>query len=205
MVQIIIRNNLMKVLKISLLISFLFLNISCSVKANSKKIIPELVVGTGTDRDNKSWVFEFKFDDDWHSSKGIMSCCWGRGGGQTHDNVVAPKKLNVSWFDFEPERNFRAEITLSDRLYGYTQNLPPYYLVGQKREVTDITPKLIVGLGSSGEVVVWISNSSYSRNKTGRVMHEVGRGQAICLPSINEGVPDNCQGLADEPKIKRSF
>jgi len=94
---------------------------------------------------------------------------------------------------------------ISDKLYGYTQGLPPYYLIGQKREVADISPNLAISVGSEGEVVVWISNAATSRNKKGRVMHEVGRGQAVCMPSINEGIPDNCQGLSDEPKIERPF
>jgi len=176
------------------------------VTANTKNTISELSIGTGTDRDNEVWVTEFRFDDKWSSSKGTMSCCWGEGGGQIHSNVIAPKKLNISWFDLEPERIFRAEITLSDKLYDYAKKLPTYYWVHHKEYETDIDPQLIVGVGSSGEVVVWVSNSPYGgKHITGRVMHEVGRGQAICLPSINEGVPDNCLGLADEAKIKRPF
>jgi len=206
MVQITIQNNPMKALKFLLLLSFLLLNISCSVKDNTKNMIPELIVGTGTDKGNEVQLIEFNFDNKWNSAKGNMSCCWGRrGGSQNHSNVIAPKKLKISWFDFEPERIFRAEISLSDDLFKYTQDLPSYYWVHQQEIETDISPNLAVSVGSSGEVVVWISNAATSRNKTGRVMYEVGRGQAICLPSINEGVPDNCQGLADEPKIKRPF
>jgi len=201
------KENMLQVLIFILLMVFILISTSCSVTANSQKIITELVVGTGTDRGNEVSVFELKFDDAWHSSKGNMSCCWGRrGGSQYHSNVVAPKKLNVSWIDFEPERIFRAEITLSDKLYDYAKKLPTYYWVHDKEYETDIDPQLIVGVGISGEVVVWVSNSPYGGNHiTGRVMYEVGRGQAICLPSINEGVPNNCQGLADEPKIKRPF
>jgi len=110
------KSDMFQLLFISLLMVFIFLGTSCSVTANSTNIIPELIVGTGTDRGNEVSVFEFKFDDKWHSSKGIMSCCWGRrGGSQSHSNVIAPKKLNISWIDFEPERIFRAEITLSDK------------------------------------------------------------------------------------------
>jgi len=195
-----------KILLPSLLLSFLLFSSSCATTAKQKNVISKLSVGSGTDRGNEVQVIELLFDNKWRSAKGNMSCCWGDGGGQTHYNASAPKKLNVSWFDYEPERIFRAEITLSENLFKSTQDLPSYYLVRQKQEVNDIRPQLIVGLGSSGEVVVWISNSTYGGNHlTGRVMHEVGRGQAICLPSINEGVPDNCKNLANEPKIQRPF
>jgi len=190
-----------------LFLCFLMLISSCSVTAKPERVIPEISVGTGTDRENEVWVTELIFDDSWSSSKGNMSCCWGtRGGGQTHYDVLAPTKLYINWVDFQPERTFRAEVALSDNLYSYTQNLPSYYWVHQKEYETNIRPKLIVGVGSSGEVVVWVSNSSYGGNHiTGRVMHEVGRGQAICHPSLKEGVPDNCKNIANEPKIKRPF
>ena len=193
-------------LALFIVMAFILLGSSCSVIAKKQNIIPELTVGNGTDKFNEIWITEIIFDDTWRSAKGNLSCCWGRrGGGQGFDNVIAPKKLNVSWVDIEPERFFRAELTLSDKLYDYTKNLPNYYIASNMREMSGIIPELIVGLGSAGEVVVWISNSAYARNTAGRVMYEVGRGQAVCLPSQNEGVPDNCKNLANEAKIIRPF
>jgi len=209
MVQLVIQQKsklIIKTLLHILLLNFLLLSSSCAVTAKQENIIPELSVGTGTDRRNEIQMIELTFDDSWRSAKGNISCCWGtEGGGQSHSNVIAPKNLKVSWFDYEPERIFRAEVTLSDKLYQYTQNLPSYYWLHQQEIESNIIPRIIVGLGSSGEVVVWVSNAATSRNKKGRVMHEVGRGQAVCMPSINEGIPDNCQGLSDEPKIERPF
>jgi hypothetical protein len=159
---------------------------------SSNKIIPYMSVGSGTPKGNDIWITEFVFDDNWTAPKGAGSCCWGKASGtQGIFNRPAPKRFKITWFDYLPERHFQAEVTLSDELYDYTLNLPNYFYVVQKEE-TDIEPILIVGLGKEGEVVVWISNAAGSRNISGRVMHEVGRAQATCIPSHNEGVPNNC-------------
>lgn len=154
-------------------LSLIFVLTGCANK------IGYMVVGTGTPKGNEIFVTNIIFDDSWSTIGGSMSCCWrwSTGGHGVHDRK-APKSVYVQWKDYEPEMYYEATIELSDKLYDYTTDLPTFHWIAQDEEELNIRPYLIIGFGETGEVVVWISNTSNDRNKKGRVLHEIGRGQA---------------------------
>ncbi|WP_396587068.1 DUF2931 family protein [Bermanella sp. R86510] len=138
--------------------------------------IDYMVVGTGTHRDNKVHAGIIEFDNKWTAIGGIMTCCWEWATGtQGIYDTPPPKSVYVKWYDYEPGIYYEATLSLSENLYELATNIPPYH-----RGVEEVKshPYLIIGFGENGEVVVWISNSARDGNKTGRVLHEVGRAQA---------------------------
>ena len=146
------------------------------------RTIDYMVVGTGTHEGNEIFVTKMTFDDEWSAIGGSMSCCWEWATGtQSVYNRSAPKSVYVQWYDYDPETGYEATVQLSNELYHFAKDLPTFHWVAQNEEQTKIHPYLILGFGETGEVVVWISNSATDRNKTGRVLHEVGRAQAKVL------------------------
>lgn len=168
-----------KLLQFILLLSTLYLP-ACLVSADQQ--LDYMVIGGGTKKGNKIMVRDIIFDDKWGVPMGIMACCWGKGSKSAGvHRVKAPKKLNVLWYDFAPEQAFTAQLQLSDKLYHYATNLPPYYIASTGEKVENKGPYLIIAFGETGEVVVWISNANTEKNTTGRIMYEIGRAQATVI------------------------
>jgi len=147
--------------------------------------IDYMVVGTGNHRDNKVHDGIIEFDNKWSAVGGIMTCCWEWATGtQSVYDIPPPKSVYVKWLDYDPRVYYEATVMLSDKLYDLATNLPPYYREG---ETVNSHPYLIIGFGENGEVVVWISNSTRDGNIKGRVLHEVGRGQATIIQPDENG------------------
>ena len=95
--------------------------------------------------------------------------------------------MYVKWYDYDPGIFYEATVSLSDDLYELTTNLTSYRWIYQNEEETEFDPHLIIGFGETGEVVVWISNAPHNDNIEGRVLHEVGRGQATIVEPDENG------------------
>ena len=150
--------------------------------------IDYMLVGTGTHRDNKIYAGIIRFDEKWSAATGVMTCCWEWATGtQSVYNVTPPKHLYVKWYDYDPGIYYEANVTLSEDLYEYATNLPPFRWVSSNEIQKNVRPYLIIGFGERGEVVVWISNATDERNIEGRVLYEVGRAQATIVQPDENG------------------
>ena len=141
--------------------------------------IDYMVVGKATPRGNEVQVGIIEFDNKWSAMGGNLTCCWGWAGG-LHGiyDMPPPKSVYVKWYDYAPGIYYEATVPLSEDFYDIATDLPSFFWLDPLEEETNIRPYLIIGFGETGEVVVWISNAGRDGNKTGRVLHEVGRAQA---------------------------
>ncbi|WP_259398603.1 MULTISPECIES: DUF2931 family protein, partial [unclassified Pseudoalteromonas] len=133
--------------------------------------------GGATQKGNEIWVQSITFDNSWGIPMGSLGCCWQSAGKTSgvYDQKF-PEKVAVEWLDKSENRIYYGEVAIDKSGYKFANKLPRFsYHTGEVE--TDIYPYLIVGMGESGEIKVWVSNTP-SAGFTGRVLHELGSGQA---------------------------
>ena len=150
-----------------------------AVGCSSTGTIDYMVAGVGTENGNAIWGRSVVFDDEWGSPSGAIECCYAQAGGTVNVyNQKFPEKVAVEWLDKSENRIYYGEVTIDKNGYRLAKNLPAYTWVSTGEVEENIRPYLIVGMGESGEIKVWLSNARSDRNRTGRVLHELGSGQA---------------------------
>ena len=139
--------------------------------------IDYMVVSGSTDEGNNIFVTLIKFDDKWDVPAGTMSCCRATAGAMVgvYDQKF-PEKVAVEWLDKSENRIYFGEVAIDKNGYKLAKNLPSY-TAHTGKVFKDVKPYLIVGMGESGEIKVWVTNTP-SAGFTGRVLHELGSGQA---------------------------
>ena len=139
--------------------------------------IDYMVAGVGTENGNAIWGRSVVFDDTWGIPSGAIECCYAEAGGTVslYDQKF-PEKVAVEWLDKSENRIYYGEVAIDKAGYKLAKNLPNFsYYTGEVED--EIFPYLIIGMGETGEIKVWISNTR-SAGFTGRVLHELGSGQA---------------------------
>ena len=139
--------------------------------------IDYMVAGVGTENGNAIWGRSVVFDDTWGIPSGAVECCYAEAGGTVslYDQKF-PEKVAVEWLDKSENRIYYGEVAIDKAGYKLAKNLPNFsYYTGEVED--EIFPYLIIGMGETGEIKVWISNTP-SAGFTGRVLHELGSGQA---------------------------
>ncbi|WP_310737482.1 DUF2931 family protein [Pseudoalteromonas sp. SG44-1] len=106
-------------------------------------------------------------------------CCYGetRATVSVYDKKF-PEKVAVEWLDKSENRIYFGEVAIDKNGYKLAKNLLAYTRISTGEVGKNIRPYLIVGMGETGEIKVWLSNTSSGMNRTGRVLHELGSGQA---------------------------
>ncbi|NMR27390.1 DUF2931 family protein [Pseudoalteromonas sp. NEC-BIFX-2020_015] len=139
--------------------------------------IDYMVAGVGTENGNAIWGRSVVFDGEWGIPSGAIGCCYGetRATVSVYDKKF-PEKVAVEWLDKSENRIYFGEVVIDKKGYKLAKNLPSY-TAHTGKVFKDVKPYLIVGMGESGEIKVWISNTP-SAGFTGRVLHELGSGQA---------------------------
>ena len=162
-----------KILKLLLTSLFAVLLDGCATTGE----IDYMVVSGSTDEGNNILVTLIKFDDKWDVPAGTMSCCRATAGAMVgvYDQKF-PEKVAVEWLDKSENRIYFGEVAIDKNGYKLAKNLPSY-TAHTGKVFKDVKPYLIVGMGESGEIKVWLSNTR-SAGFTGRVLHELGSGQA---------------------------
>ena len=162
-----------KILKLLLTSLFAVLLDGCATTGE----IDYMVVSGSTDEGNNIFVTLIKFDDKWDVPAGTMSCCRATAGAMVgvYDQKF-PEKVAVEWLDKSENRIYFGEVAIDKNGYKLAKNLPSY-TAHTGKVFKDVKPYLIVGMGESGEIKVWVSNTP-SAGFTGRVLHELGSGQA---------------------------
>ena len=163
-------DNLIKLL---ITLTFTLFVMGCS----STGKIDYMVAGVGTENGNAIWGRSIVFDDEWGIPSGAIECCYAQAGGtvSVYDKKF-PEKVAVEWLDKSENRIYYGEVVIDKNGYKLAKNLPSY-TAHTGKVFKDIKPYLIVGMGESGEIKVWISNTP-SAGFTGRVLHELASGQA---------------------------
>ena len=139
--------------------------------------IDYMVAGVGTENGNAIWGRSVVFDDTWGIPSGAVECCYAEAGGTVslYDQKF-PEKVAIEWLDKSENRIYYGEVAIDKAGYKLAKNLPNFsYYTGEVED--EIFPYLIIGMGETGEIKVWISNTP-SAGFTGRVLHELGSGQA---------------------------
>ena len=141
--------------------------------------IDYMVAGGATQKGNQIWVQAITFDDNWGIPMGSLGCCWESAGKTSgvYDQKF-PEKVVVEWLDKSENRIYYGEVAIDKAGYKLAKTLPAYTWVSTGEIETNITPYLIIGMGETGEIKVWLSNTSSEMNRVGRVLHELGSGQA---------------------------
>ena len=162
-----------KILKLLLTSLFAVLLDGCATTGE----IDYMVVSGSTDEGNNIFVTLIKFDDKWDVPAGTMSCCRATAGAMVgvYDQKF-PEKVAVEWLDKSENRIYFGEVAIDKNGYKLAKNLPSY-TAHTGKVFKDVKPYLIVGMGESGEIKVWVTNTP-SAGFTGRVVHELGSGQA---------------------------
>ncbi|TMS80818.1 DUF2931 family protein [Pseudoalteromonas sp. S554] len=162
-----------KILKLLLTSLFAVLLDGCATTGE----IDYMVVSGSTDEGNNIFVTLIKFDDKWDVPAGTMSCCRATAGAMVgvYDQKF-PEKVAVEWLDKSENRIYFGEVAIDKNGYKLAKNLPSY-IAHTGKVFKDVKPYLIVGMGESGEIKVWVTNTP-SAGFTGRVLHELGSGQA---------------------------
>ncbi|MBB1369095.1 DUF2931 family protein [Pseudoalteromonas sp. SR44-5] len=162
-----------KLIKLLITLALILFAVGCS----STGKIDYMVAGGATQKGNEIWVQSITFDNSWGIPMGSLGCCWQSAGKTSgvYDQKF-PEKVAVEWLDKSENRIYFGEVAIDKNGYKLASKLPRFsYHTGEVE--TDIYPYLIVGMGESGEIKVWISNTP-SAGFTGRVLHELGSGQA---------------------------
>ncbi|TMP40976.1 DUF2931 family protein, partial [Pseudoalteromonas sp. S1650] len=147
------------------------------VGCSSTGKIDYMVAGVGTENGNAIWGRSVVFDDTWGIPSGAVECCYAEAGGTVslYDQKF-PEKVAIEWLDKSENRIYYGEVAIDKAGYKLAKNLPNFsYYTGEVED--EIFPYLIIGMGETGEIKVWISNTP-SAGFTGRVLHELGSGQA---------------------------
>jgi len=141
--------------------------------------IDYMVAGGATQKGNQIWVQAITFDDSWGVPMGSLGCCWESAGKTSgvYDQKF-PEKVVVEWLDKSENRIYYGEVAIDKAGYKLAKNLPRYTVVSTGRKAKEIIPYLIIGMSETGEINVWLSNAPSGRNRTDRVLHELGSGQA---------------------------
>ncbi|NMR27394.1 DUF2931 family protein [Pseudoalteromonas sp. NEC-BIFX-2020_015] len=162
-----------KILKLLLISLFSVLLGGCATTGE----IDYMVVSGSTDEGNDIFVTLIKFDDQWDVPAGTMSCCRATAGAMVgvYDRVF-PEKVAVEWLDKSENRIYFGEVAIDKKGYQLAKKLPSY-TAHTGKVFKDVKPYLIIGMGETGEIKVWLSNTR-SAGFTGRVLHELGSGQA---------------------------
>ncbi|MDI4670520.1 DUF2931 domain-containing protein [Pseudoalteromonas shioyasakiensis] len=149
------------------------------VGCSSTGKIDYMVAGVGTESGNAIWGRSVVFDDTWGIPSGAVECCYAEAGGTVslYDQKF-PEKVAVEWLDKSENRIYYGEVAIDKAGYKLAKNLPRYTWVSTGEIETNITPYLIIGMGETGEINVWLTNARSERNRIGRVLHELGSGQA---------------------------
>ena len=149
------------------------------VGCSSTGKIDYMVAGVGTESGNAIWGRSVVFDDTWGIPSGAVECCYAEAGGTVslYDQKF-PEKVAVEWLDKSENRIYYGEVAIDKAGYKLAKNLPAYSWVSTGEIETNITPYLIIGMGETGEINVWLTNARSERNRIGRVLHELGSGQA---------------------------
>ena len=156
------------------------ISIACAlllVGCSSTGKIDYMVAGVGTENGNAIWGRSVVFDNTWGIPSGAIECCYAEAGGTVslYDQKF-PEKVAVEWLDKSENRIYYGEVAIDKAGYKLAKNLPNFsYYTGEVED--EIFPYLIIGMGETGEIKVWISNTP-SAGFTGRVLHELGSGQA---------------------------
>ena len=156
------------------------ISIACAlllVGCSSTEKIDYMVAGVGTESGNAIWGRSVVFDDTWGIPSGAIECCYAEAGGTVslYDQKF-PEKVAIEWLDKSENRIYYGEVAIDKAGYKLAKNLPNFsYYTGEVED--EIFPYLIIGMGETGEIKVWISNTP-SAGFTGRVLHELGSGQA---------------------------
>ncbi|MBH0076097.1 DUF2931 family protein [Pseudoalteromonas sp. SWYJ118] len=139
--------------------------------------IDYMVAGGATQKGNEIWVQSITFDNSWGIPMGSLGCCWQSAGKTSgvYDQKF-PEKVAVEWLDKSENRIYFGEVAIDKNGYQLAKTLPSY-TAHTGKVFKDVKPYLIVGMGESGEIKVWISNTPYA-GFTGRVLHELASGQA---------------------------
>ncbi|MBB1424773.1 DUF2931 family protein [Pseudoalteromonas sp. SG43-7] len=162
-----------KLIKLLITLALILFAVGCS----STGKIDYMVAGGATQKGNEIWVQSITFDNSWGIPMGSLGCCWQSAGKTSgvYDQKF-PEKVAVEWLDKSENRIYFGEVAIDKNGCKLASKLPRFsYHTGEVE--TDIYPYLIVGMGESGEIKVWISNTP-SAGFTGRVLHELGSGQA---------------------------
>ncbi|MFK3873893.1 DUF2931 family protein [Pseudoalteromonas rhizosphaerae] len=148
-----------------------------AVGCSSTGTIDYMVAGVGTENGNAIWGRSVVFDDEWGIPSGAIECCYAQAGGTVSVyNQKFPEKVAVEWLDKSENRIYYGEVVIDKNGYKLAKNLPSY-TAHTGKVFKDVKPYLIIGMGESGEINVWLSNTR-SAGFTGRVLHELGSGQA---------------------------
>ncbi|MDI4687431.1 MULTISPECIES: DUF2931 domain-containing protein [Pseudoalteromonas] len=139
--------------------------------------IDYMVVSGSTDEGNDIFATLIEFDGRWSVPAGAMSCCRATAGAMAGVyGQKFPEKVAVEWLDKSENRIYYGEVAIDKAGYKLAKNLPPF-TAHTGKVFNDVKPYLIIGMGETGEIKVWISNTP-SAGFTGRVLHELGSGQA---------------------------
>ena len=164
-----------KLIKLLITLALILFAVGCS----STGKIDYMVAGVGTENGNAIWGRSVVFDDEWGIPSGAIECCYAQAGGTVSVyNQKFPEKVAVEWLDKSENRIYFGEVAIDKNGYKLAKNLPAYTWVSTGEVEENIRPYLIVGMGETGEIKVWLSNTSSGMNRTGRVLHELGSGQA---------------------------
>ena len=166
------------------LVAILLLVILSGVSCTAKQNYVDYIIGFSTHEGNKIWVQEAIFDDSWSTPAGSLGCCWEEPKAASPVRRASlPDKIYIQWLDVKKNLVYKKEVKLQPQYGELALNLPEYTVKSSGRVVQ---PKiyLIIGMGKTGEVVVWLSNATSWRNKTGRVLHIIGQGQAVSEPWV---------------------
>ncbi|MCF2916984.1 DUF2931 family protein [Pseudoalteromonas sp. Cn5-37] len=141
--------------------------------------IDYMVVSGSTDEGNDIFATLIEFDGRWSVPAGAMSCCRATAGAMAGVyGQKFPEKVAVEWLDKSENRIYYGEVAIDKAGYKLAKNLPAYSWVSTEEIEKNITPYLIIGMGETGEIKVWLTNARSERNRIGRVLHELGSGQA---------------------------
>jgi len=171
-----LKNNL-------IIISFIFLLSACSSISSSNDVFKQYTVGVGTHNKNEIWGRVIRFDTGWSMPSGSISCCWEEAGATTtaYDQSM-PKEIYVEWIEQSTKLLYRAYVKITPEITKLAVNLPEYTRIRVNKKVKKIY--LIIGLGKSGEVVVWLSNAPHGINISGRKLYIVGNEKAYSEPWV---------------------
>ena len=123
-----------------------------------------MVAGVGTESGNAIWGRSVVFDDTWGIPSGAVECCYAEAGGTVslYDQKF-PEKVAVEWLDKSENRIYYGEVAIDKAGYKLAKNLPAYSWVSTGEIETNITPYLIIGMGETGEIKVWLTNARSER------------------------------------------
>ncbi|MAH28811.1 MAG: DUF2931 domain-containing protein [Pseudoalteromonadaceae bacterium] len=159
-----------------------FISIACALflaGCSSTEKIDYMVVSGSTDEGNDIFATLIEFDGRWSVPAGAMSCCRATAGAMVGVyEQKFPEKVAVEWLDKSENRIYYGEVAIDKAGYKLAKTLPAYTWVSTGEIETNITPYLIIGMGETGEIKVWLTNARSERNRIGRVLHELGSGQA---------------------------